>query len=321
VSDDNTPALDLSIVAPVFNEEDSIVEFALQLRSVLDGMRVAYEVVFVDDGSSDQSVRLIGELHWPAATVISFVANAGHMAALDAGYRAAKGKYVITMDSDLQHPPDLLPVLYTTAVEGGLDVVYAARETREQDGWFKKTSALLYYRFMRSLTDVDVQSSAADFRLVSHRVVDVVRSLPPGQQVFRLLIPSLGFPSSTVLYEANARFAGESKYTMRRMLNLSTDSVIGFTTKPLTISIRLGLVVSLLAVLGFIYVIITYFTGRTVEGWASVLSTVLLLFGILFVVLGVFGMYMGAILRASMAHPRYVIGTTAKGTARPDKPE
>src|SRR5690606_11803670 len=123
-------------------------------------------------------------------------------------YRAANGNYVITMDSDLQHPPDLVPVIFAAAIEGEVDVIYAARETRDRDTWFKRTSARLYYKLIRSLTDVDVQSSAADFRLVSRRVVDVIRTLPPGQQVFRLLIPSLGFPSSTVVYEANARFAG-----------------------------------------------------------------------------------------------------------------
>lgn len=297
----------LSLVIPVFNEEESIVEFCRQLRETLEGMSVEYEVLFIDDGSVDSSRDLIERLAWGQARVISFVTNAGHMAALDAGYRQAIGRYVISLDSDLQHPPSAIPLLLQTAQESDVDVVYAVRETRKRDSWFKRTTALLYYRLMRAITDVDVQNSAADFRLISHRVIKVIRDLPPGQQVFRLLIPSLGFPYRTVIYTANARFAGESKYSLKKMVDLSTTSVVGFTTKPLTISIRIGLFVSLAAVIGFIYVIVTYFSGRALEGWASMLSTVLLLFGLLFVILGVFGLYMGAILRVLIARPPYII--------------
>jgi dolichol-phosphate mannosyltransferase len=170
---------------------------------------------------------------------------------------------------------------------------------------------------MRALTDLDLQNSAADFRLISDRVVRVIQALPQGRQVFRLLIPSLGFSHAVVYYTAAERFGGTTKYTLRKMINLSTDSIIGFTTKPLTLSIRIGLAVSLLAVVGFVYVIITYFTGQALEGWASVLSTVLLMFGMLFVILGVFGLYLGAILRSSMARPTYIL---TEGTGRPAGP-
>ena len=298
---------ELSIVIPFYNESESIVEFAAQLRASVETIGVEYEIVFVNDGSTDNSVELIEQMKWSNARVISFVANAGHMAALDAGYRASAGRYVVSLDADLQHPPTLIPVLYATAWTKGVDVVYAARATRERDSFFKRTTALVYYRMMRSLTDVDVQNSAADFRLISRRVVAVIRALPPGQQVFRLLIPSFGFASETIAYEASERFAGESKYSLRKMLNLSASSVVAFTTKPLTISIRIGLLVSLIAMIGFVYVIVTYFTGNALQGWASVLSTLLLLFGLLFVILGVFGLYLGTILQTVMARPVYII--------------
>lgn len=297
----------LSVVAPVFNEAESIAEFIRQLRGVLDGLGKSYEVVFVDDGSRDGSAEIIEREAWAEARVIRFVVNAGHMAALDAGYRESRGQFVVTLDSDLQHPPELIPELIEVAVAEQVDVVYAARETREGDTWFKRTSARAYYRAMRSLTDLDLHDSAADFRLISHRVAAVLRSLPPTGQVFRLLIPSLGFPSATVRYEAAPRFAGRSKYTLRGMVNLSVASVVGFTTKPLTLSIRVGIAFAVAAVLGFGYVIVTYVTGRALEGWASMISTMLLMFGILFVILGVFGLYLGAILRAVRSHPTYVV--------------
>lgn len=303
----SSSAPELSVVVPMFNESESIAEFCTQTRAVLDELGVTYEIVFVDDGSRDDTVQLVKDQDWQQARVVRLVSNAGHMAALDAGYRASTGEYVITMDSDLQHPPSLIPELLLTARTEQVDVVYAARRRREGDSWFKRTTAVAYYRSMRTLTGVDVEESAADFRLVSRRVVSVIRGLPAGHQVFRLLIPSLGFPSRTIFYEANERFAGASKYTVRHMVNLSAESVIAFTTKPLTISIRVGLVVSLIAVLGFVYVLITYLTGQALEGWASVISTVLLLFGMLFVLLGVFGMYIGAIVRTLMARPRYLV--------------
>jgi dolichol-phosphate mannosyltransferase len=270
-------------------------------------MGVTYEVIFVDDGSRDASRMLIESLGWAQSRVLSFVANAGHMAALDAGYRESAGDFVVCLDSDLQHPPSLIPTLLETARTEHVDVVYAARARRTTDSWFKRRSALAYYRLMRAITDVELQDSAADYRLISRRVVNIIRSLPQGQQVFRLLVPSLGFPQRTVHYEAAERFAGKSKYTVDRMIGLSVSSVIGFTTKPLTLSIRLGLVVSLLAFAGFVYVIVEFFAGHTVSGWASLLSTVLFVFGVLLVILGVFGFYIGAVVKALQARPVYVI--------------
>jgi polyisoprenyl-phosphate glycosyltransferase len=297
----------LSVIAPVYNESESIVEFSRQLRENLDGLDIRYEVIFVDDGSIDGSRHLIEGIGWTSARVLSFVANAGHQAALDAGYRAAKGQYVVCMDSDLQHPPALVAELLETAQRENVDVVYAVRDKRTNDNWFKRTSARTYYRLMRGLTDVDIHDSAADFRLTSRRVVDVLCALPAGQQVFRLLIPSLGFSERTLPYEAADRYAGRSKYTLDKMVGLSVTSVIGFTTKPLTLSIRVGLFVSLLSFAGFVYVLVEFFAGHTVSGWASLLSTLLFVFGVLLVILGVFGFYIGAIVKTLQARPPYLI--------------
>ena len=297
----------LSIVVPVYNEEESIGALSTQLRAVLDGMDERYEVIFVNDGSSDGSRAALASLGWKQARVVNFVSNSGHMAALDAGYRAAGGDWVLTMDSDLQHPPRLIPTMLDEARAHNVDVVYAVRDSRQQEGLLKRMAAPAYYRLMRGLTDVDVQDSAADFRLLSKRVVRILQQLPPGGQVFRLLVPSLGFPSRTITFPPDERFAGTTKYTFRKLIGLSSDSVLGFSTKPLTVSIRVGFVVSILAVLGFVFVTISYMTGHSVQGWASVFASILLLFGVLFVLLGVLGFYVGAILRQLLDRPRYIV--------------
>jgi dolichol-phosphate mannosyltransferase len=192
------------------------------------------------------------------------------------------------------------------AIEAGVDVVYAVRPKRKEDGIFKRLTARAYYSLLGSLTEIQLQSSAADFRIVSRNVVIVLNQLAPGRQVFRLLIPSLGFPSKTFGYTASQRFAGKSKYGVRKMVGLSLDSVIQFSTKPLTLSIQLGVFVSLLSLAGFAYVLFTYLSGEALQGWASLISTVLLLFGVLFFLLGIFGLYLASVVRQLQGRPPYV---------------
>jgi dolichol-phosphate mannosyltransferase len=298
---------ELSIVSPFFNEEGVIGGFAQELRDVLEQLGVPYEVVFVDDGSTDGSVNVIRDLQWAELKTISLVFNSGHQAALDAGYRAATGEFVISMDSDLQHPPVLITQLYETAKTQKVDVVYAVRSDRKKEKLFKRLSAGLYYLIMGKLTEIEVRKSAADFRLVSRRVVTILNSLTPGRQVFRLLIPSLGFPSASVPYVASERPVGRSKYTFRKMVGLSVQSVLQFSTQPLHFAVRVGVAFSLLALLGFIYVLFTFLSGDALPGWASLISTLLILFGLQFVVLGVIGVYIGQLVNLVQNRPAYVL--------------
>jgi len=298
---------ELSIVAPFFNEEEVLAEFSSKLRASLDSLGVAYEVVFVDDGSTDGSKSVINSLNWAQAKTVSLLSNYGHQAALDAGFRASSGAYVISMDCDLQHPPELIQDLYKTAKSELVEVVYAVRTERRREGFFKRTTAAIYYFIMGRLTDVQVRKSAADFRLISRKVVEVLNSLMPGRQVFRLLIPSLGFPSASVSYVAGDRFAGTSKYTLRKMGSLSIESVLQFSTRPLYFATRIGVLVSLLALLGFLYVVVTFFSGQALPGWASLISTILILFGLQFVVLGVLGAYLGQVVKLLQDRPTYLV--------------
>lgn len=296
----------LSVVAPFLNEEDSILAFCAAVRDVLDDMDITYEVILVDDGSSDQTVHLLNSLDWPAATLVRLQKNVGHQTAIDAGLHAARGAWVLTMDSDLQHPPELIPVLLEAAVSAGVDIAYAARGSRREDSFFKRSSAKLYYSLISRLTAVDVEPNAADFRLVSRRVVDVVNQIPE-EKVFRVLLPYLGFSSVTIDYVATSRAAGSSKYSLGRMVWLAVTSALSFSSRPLRWIAQAGVVVSLLALFWLAFVVVSYLLGRTVEGWASVASLVLLLGGFQLLAMGVFGLYLGRLYDTSTGRPQFLV--------------
>jgi dolichol-phosphate mannosyltransferase len=297
----------VSIVVPMFNEAPNIAALVAELNNQLPS-NFKYELIFVDDGSSDDSVEVARKADFPSVKVVQLVANAGHMAALDAGYRASKGDWVVTLDADLQHPPAIIPELLATAEREKVEIVYAVRGKRTEDSLFKRSSARLFYKAMRSLSEVDLQNSAADFRLVSKRVVDVIKSLPKGRVVFRIFIPSLGFPSASVPYTVAPRFAGESKYTLARMIRLSTNSLLTSTTKPLILGIRIGVVTAILSFVGVVSVVVNYFIGHRIEGWTSMMAVMLGMFAVLFVLVGVIGSYLAIVVKETLRQPTYVLG-------------
>lgn len=291
----------LSVVTPVFNEEPGIVHFLERLRKELEVLGESYEVIAVDDGSRDQTQALLTSFEWQELRVLTLPVNLGHQAALDAGLRASKGEWVLTMDSDGQHPPEAINAFLKTAKEQNVSVVFGVRGKRKEDSLAKRLSAKLYYKLMRALTDVDIKDSAADFRLLRRDVVNMICSLPVGAKVFRLLIPSLALPSANLEFEANHREFGSSKYTLKKMVALLVSSTVSFSTKPLWISIQLGLLFGLLAILGLIYTLYTFFTGQTVQGWASTSFLMLSMFSINFLVLGVIGLYIGELAESTRA--------------------
>ncbi|MCX6494669.1 MAG: glycosyltransferase family 2 protein [Actinobacteria bacterium] len=297
----------LSIVSPVFNEEDVISVFMQALRSLMENSGIEFEVILVDDGSTDLTASAIRSFGWSRVRLLRLVKNSGHMAALDAGIRASRGDFVVTLDADLQHPPELILPMLNLAQSDGLDVVYAVRKTRGEDSFFKRNSAKIYYRMMKTLSKTEVTPSAADFRLISRKVVSVIRELPIGRQVFRILIPSLGFRSGRIEFTAQPRAAGSSKYTLRKMVSLWSASVLSSSTMPLTLATRIGFVISSLSLVGFGYVLFSFLSGRTVEGWASLLSTTLLLFGVQFTILGIVGNYLGVVVEAVRRVPPYIL--------------
>lgn len=297
----------LSVVVPCYNERESIAVFLGKLFEVLEAEVSSFEVIVVNDGSIDGTAEILQDLVRPDLKVIHFSRNFGHQAALTAGYERAIGEFVVTLDSDLQHPPELIPQMLSAALSKGVDVVYGVRPDRSDDTFFKRNTARVYYRALRGLSGIQLESGAADFRLMSRKAVDEMLEYSGSGAVFRLLVPSLSFSSASLPFRANARFAGSSKYNLKKMISLSTASVLAFSTKPLTIAIRLGFFVSLLSFIGFAYALLEFLVGRTLPGWASLISAVLLLFGTLFLLLGIVGAYIGSIIQKLDNRPTYRI--------------
>ena len=296
----------LTVVSPCFNEADSLAPFLDSLRTTLDALKVTYEVIVVDDGSTDSSWSVLAATNWPELRALRLVVNRGHQVALDAGIREAGGDYLITMDSDGQHPPDLIPTLLAAAKRTNSDVVYAVRRNRSEDHWFKRSTARVYYSLMRIMTRVAIQDSAADYRLMTRFVVDVINQIPD-QKVFRLLLPYLGFSSTTVEFQALLRKRGESKYSFGRMAGLAVRSSIQFSTKPLRIVMGIGFVMSSLSMLWLIVVLVDFAAGRTVAGWASQMSVTLIVGGLTLFGLGIVGEYVGEVFERVKGRPSYLI--------------
>ena len=303
---------DLAVVAPFFNEEESLPSCVKALHSVVSDMNISYEIVLVDDGSQDNwREALPSSPQLANCRVVELVGNSGHQAALEAGIRETEADFVITLDSDLQHPPELIPQMYNCAISQKCDVVYARRSSRKEEPLSKRMPSSFFYSLMRWLSGVPVQSHAADFRLMSRFAVDMISQIP-GPHVFRFLLPSLNFSSQTVDYVADDRFAGSSKYGLWQMVRLATQSILQFSLRPLRIVVALGLITSLIAVVWLTYVLISWANGSTVTGWASLMGVILLLGGSILFSLGVIGEYLGRTYEALLARPAFIVKQVSK---------
>jgi glycosyltransferase involved in cell wall biosynthesis len=300
----------LSVVIPMFNEAAVIPALVARLRPVLDALDVDYEVVAVDDGSLDDTVAQLFDhgRAWPQLRVVRLRRNSGHQAALTAGLHRARGRWIISLDADLQDPPEAIVEMLRLAREDGVDVVYGVRADRSTDTSFKRNTARAYYWLMRRIVGSDLPAQAGDFRLLSRDVVEVLRRLPERAPVYRLLVPSLGFPSAEVRYVREARVAGETKYPLRRMVALAWDSTANFSAAPLRLATWLGLT-SFLACLGLIgFGVVAYVTGAAIPGWTSMFVAVLMLSGVQLICLGLLGEYIGRIYATVQNRPTFHVG-------------
>jgi glycosyltransferase involved in cell wall biosynthesis len=297
----------LSVVIPCFNEEAVLPKLINRLRTVLDSLGEPYEAILVDDGSRDATASLLiaHQAVWPQLVVRVLSTNAGHQAALTAGLDVASGDLVVTMDADLQDPPEMIPVMVERARRNGVDVVYAGRSDRSSDSRFKRSTARVYYRLMRRFTSVEVPQDVGDFRLISRRVVLALRALPERDRVYRLLVPWLGFPSVTVEHVREGRAAGSTKYSVRHMLSLAVSSATSFTTTPLRLATAIGFTTALTSLLAALATIIAWAAGRTVPGWASLTVVVLFLGSVQLLCIGLLGEYVGRIYQEVQRRPLY----------------
>ncbi len=298
----------LSVVVPMFDEEAVLPQTLPRMRAALDPLG-DYELICVDDGSKDGTYALLqaARADWPQLRIVRLRANAGHQGALTAGLEAAAGDYVVTIDADLQDPPELIAAMLDRAVAEQVDVVYAVRSDRQSDSPFKRITAGLYYRLARRVAGPQVPAHAGDFRLMSRAAVDALGSLPERHRVYRLLIPWLGFPSATVTYARSARAAGITKYPLSKMVRLATDSITSFTAAPLRLATWLGAGgFAICLTLGSAAVVAAIF-GRTVPGWASLTVALLFLGAIQLLCLGLLGEYVGRLYAETQRRPLYFV--------------
>lgn len=299
----------ISIVVPIYNEELVLQNFHDELRRTLDGLKLSFEIILVNDGSSDASLALMKRLRMadPRIKIISFSRNFGHQAALTAGLDVAKGDAVIMMDADLQHPPQLIPELIRQW-ELGYEVIYTIRKETEGEGFFKKLSSSLFYRLLRVLSHVEVDQRTPDFRLLDRKVVERFRLIREKSRFLRGLVSWLGFKQFSVEFSAPKRPAGESKYGLRRMINFATDAITAFSALPLQLAMYLGLLIALLAFLYLTYaIVIRLFTDTATPGWASIVATVLFLGGVQLITLGIMGEYIYRIYHEVKQRPIYIV--------------
>ena len=306
----------VSVVVPAYNEEAVLPLFAARLRPVLDATGADYEVVLVDDGSDDLSAAVVVGLRrdWPQLRLISLRVNAGHQAALSAGLRRARGSYVVTLDADLQDPPETITEMLAVAQAGHLDVVYGVRSDRSTDSRFKRGTADLFYRVMARLTGGAGPSHAGDYRLMSRATVDAVNTLPEPGRVLRFVVPALGYPSSSVSYPREARAAGQTKYGLWRMVRLSLDSVTAVSVAPLRLATLTGLLGGLLAIVVGVSTLAAHWSGETLPGWTSTVGIVSAFSALQLICLGIIGEYLGRSYSFLQQWPTYSVAYDSSDT-------
>jgi dolichol-phosphate mannosyltransferase len=294
----------------MYDEEEVLPIFFERMHPLLDGLGITYEVLVVDDGSRDSTATLLlkAAVDWPELRVVRLLRNSGHQAALSAGFRRARGEYLVSIDADLQDPPEVIADLLSTARDRDVDVVYGVRSDRSSDSWPKRTTARLYYRLMCRLVGKEIPFDAGDFRLVSRRVVDAVNGLPEDGRVFRLVIPWLGFPSAEVPYVRAERAAGTTKYSWSKMFRLAFDSVTAFSAAPLRLATWLGLLGGLLSCAVVVGALIIKLSGRSIPGWTSTVLAVGVIGAIQLVCLGLLGEYVARLFQSSQRRPQFLVG-------------
>ena len=296
----------LSVVAPLYNEEETVGEFHRRLEAALG--KLPFELVLVDDGSTDATPRLIAELANadPRIRVVTLSRNFGHQAALTAGLDHARGEATVMIDADLQDPPELISEMLDKWRQG-FDVVFAVRRERAGETRLKVATARWFYRAFARISQVDLEANSGDFRLLDRRALDALGSMRERSRFLRGMTVWVGFAQTSVPYERDPRYAGETKYTLRRMLRFSLDAFSSFSNLPLQMATVLGFVFSAVAFLAIPVAIAFRIAGEFVPGIATVLLAVLLLGGIQLITVGIIGEYLGRVYDEVKRRPLYIV--------------
>jgi polyisoprenyl-phosphate glycosyltransferase len=301
----------VSIVVPVYNEEEVLQELYDRTKQVMEQLSEPWELILVDDGSRDRSAEIIADLNRndPRVKGISFSRNFGFQEAVTAGLEHASGDAVVLSDADLQDPPEVIPEMLARWREGN-DVVYGVRANRQGETWFKKSTAMIFYRTIHRITSVDIPLDTGDFRLMDRRVVDAILRMPERNRFLRGMVPWVGFKQSGLKYQRQARYAGESKFkSVRQMLPFALDAITSFSYFPLQLATYLGFFIAAISLIAIVIVVSLRLFGQHQEltGQATTLVVVLFLGGVQLISLGIIGEYLGRIYDEVKGRPLYLV--------------
>lgn len=302
----------ISIILPIYNEEQGLVKFTQNLRGAIQDIPHDFEIIFVNDGSKDNSLLVILELcsKNPTYKYINLSRNFGHQIAVTAGIEHAKGDYIILMDSDGQDPPEVIHRLIEKAEEG-YDVAYAQRIKRKNESWLKKVTASVFYKLLNKITSVDIPVDTGDFRILNRKVADALIRMPEKQRYLRGQIAWLGYKQVSVSYEREGRYAGETGYTYKKMVSLALDAITSFSNFPLRLATISGFVCAFIGLLLIIYTLYAKFILKIYEpGWPSLMITIVFLGGIQLLGIGMIGEYISRINDNVKNRPLYLISDT-----------
>ncbi|MBD1867504.1 glycosyltransferase family 2 protein [Cyanobacteria bacterium FACHB-471] len=301
--------VEISVVVPLHNEEPNIDYLFKQLTKVLEGLHLSYEIICVDDGSTDKTLQCLTEqrTHNAAIKILSLSRNFGKEIALSAGIDYATGNAIIPIDADLQDPPELIGELIAKWREG-YDVVHATRRSRQGETWFKRFTASAFYRIIGRMSTVPIPRDTGDFRLLDRRVVEVLKQMPERTRFMKGLFAWVGFKNTAVLYDRAERYRGRTKWNYWRLWNFAVDGITSFSSVPLKVWSYLGLALSLLAFLYASFLIIrTLILGVDVPGYASLMVAILFLGGVQLITLGIIGEYLGRVYEEVKRRPLYLV--------------
>lgn len=299
----------LSIVVPCYNEADGLKELYRRTSAVArSAVGNSWELVLVNDGSKDDSWNIVKELcaSDPHVVGVTLARNYGHQLALSAGLELCRGERILVLDADLQDPPELLPPMMRL-MDQGHDVVFGQRMSRKGETKFKLATAKLFYRLLDRLVDIEIPKDTGDFRLMNRRVLDQLLAMPERYRFIRGMVSWIGLSQVAMPYARDNRFAGETRYPLRKMLALAMDAITSFSTVPLRLASHLGIAFGLTGLLMLGYVLFSYVSGRTVQGWTSLAAVVLFLGSAQLLVLGVFGEYLGRMYMETKGRPLFIV--------------